>query len=184
MLLNNITKYYGDKKVLDNFSCEIVDNEITIIKAVSGYGKTTLLHILAGIESYSGMIITNTSSVSIVFQDNRFCENLSAIENCMIANCDMNKAKELLRLMQIDDDTANIPLKKYSIGMQKRVMVARCLSSNAQLLLLDEPFTALDENNRQLIIEAIKQYRDNRTTIIVTHTDEDKFFNGSNVIEL
>jgi NitT/TauT family transport system ATP-binding protein len=94
MVLDKITKGYGDKVVLDNFSCKFDDKKITIIMGESGVGKTTLLNVIAGLTDYSGKLEC-CKNVSYLFHNDRLIPNLTVEENLKLIVNDINVDNEL-----------------------------------------------------------------------------------------
>ncbi len=173
--IDKLFKSYGEKRVLENFSAEFPFNKMSSIMAPSGWGKTTLFRIMLGLEEAdSGKIygIDGKKIVSI-FQEDRLCENLSAIVNLSITT---NRPREeiISSLKHIGlDGSIDCPVSTLSGGMKRRVAILRAILSNADIVLMDEPFKGLDDNTRQLAISLTKKYTANKTVIIVTHLEED-----------
>lgn len=170
--LSNVSKAYSGRPVLRNFSHTFPDGSITAVMAPSGTGKTTLLRLLLALEKPdSGIISGLPARKSALFQEDRLCPGLTVLANVRLAGKNP-KTEELLRTLGLQD-SLHKPAAQLSGGMSRRTALARALLHESDLLVLDEPFTGLDEENRLLAAKAILEYRNGRTLIFVTHRPED-----------
>lgn len=184
ILLHNVSKSYGEKLVLRNFSCQIRQGSICAILAPSGAGKTTLLRLILGLEKQDdGTVSGIPAGKAAVFQDDRLCPNLSVSANIRMAVPQATDAQmdAMLRNLGIGD-CADAAASTLSGGMARRAALARALLAPGELLTLDEPFTGLDEENRLLAAGAVLAHRRGRTTILVTHRNEDLELLGVNQV--
>ncbi len=187
MILDKVTKGFQDKVVLTDISKVLTEGDKICLMAPSGYGKTTLLHILAGILKPGKGRITYVerdvqrkgSSVKseiphpgMVFQEDRLCEELDAIQNVRLTSADWDKTVECLKEL-LPEESLTVPVSNLSGGMRRRVCIARALISPTDYLLFDEPFSGLDEKTRDKAIEVILKYRENRLLLIATHEKKD-----------
>lgn len=143
MRVNNLQKRYGEKVVLDGMSLELCEGEITCILGRSGAGKTTLLNILAGLLPFEGEIAPMPKKVGYVFQESRLLPYLTVRENLLYAGGKPEWIDEILQkagLAALADRKAG----SLSGGEKRRVALLRAFSIDADLVLLDEPFSALD----------------------------------------
>lgn len=185
-----------------DISCK--SNNTLLIAGSSGKGKTTLLHLLAGIlRPTSGVISINDIDITkldankldhyrgqhigIVFQQSHFVASLSVLNNIVLAQYlsgrkkDIKQALHLLESLDIVSQSNKKP-SQLSLGQQQRVSIARALINNPSLLLADEPTSSLDDNNcytvAQLLIQQALQF--NTALIIVTHDNRlQKLFHQS-----
>ncbi len=174
--LRDIEKSYDGKAVISGFSADISAD--VAIMGESGKGKTTLGRIIEGLESAdSGKVeFSGKPTFSVVFQEDRLFEDFSAIENVAIA-ADKRKDKaearvqaaELLSLMRIDEAEQNKPVSAFSGGMKRRVALARALTKESDILLLDEAFKGLDTETRRVCAEIIRERAKDRLLILITH---------------
>lgn len=184
MQLSNITKSYGEKKVLDGFNAVIEDGRVNWLMGSSGAGKTTLLRIIAGLEPYEGEI-TDKPVCAFMFQENRLLEQLSAVDNIVLTGVQRDKAVSCLLSAGISERDIHMPLTGFSGGMKRRVAMLRALLyPKAQLVLMDEPFNGLDENNRVVMAGLAEQLRAGRTVIAVTHHISDTELLKGNILYL
>ena len=192
--VNNITKVYDGKTVLDNFSAEFSAGAYCITGA-SGTGKTTLLHIILGlVKPDSGEVVTETPHSTLhtphsyvaVFQEDRLCENLSAVKNVALVcppKFPKEKIIEELTLVGLGDDL-NKQTVNYSGGMKRRVAIVRALITNADVIIMDEPFKGLDDQLKTGIISYIKERIKDKIFIFVTHNKDETVAFGAELITL
>lgn len=188
--LKNISKQFGQKKIFDQFNLTIEDGKILSLVGPSGGGKTTLLRMLAGLETIdSGEIIYNGEVVPIdhlenlnllgfVFQDFQLFPHLSVLDNLILSpvktiGMSKEEAKEkalgLLKRLGLGEHAGAYP---YSLsgGQKQRVALARAMMIDPQIIGYDEPTSALDPELRQEVEKLILQNREaGMTQIVVTH---------------
>ncbi|OIK10231.1 ABC transporter [Bacillus sp. MUM 116] len=189
--LQNISKHFNKKLVLENINLEIKTGEIVSLLGPSGSGKTTLLNIILGLTQMDdGKIIFNEKDIStipmknrgfnIVFQDYALFPNLNAYENIVYGlrnKKGLTSEKELQEYIDFLELKPHLTKKigELSGGQKQRVALARTLVTKPKLLLLDEPLSALDgvikESIKERIKSIAKEYK--LTTIIVTHDPEE-----------
>ena len=181
--LENICKSYDEKHVLDNIMAEFPDDSITCIMGESGAGKTTLVRIIAGLENADRGTVSGAGVVSFDFQEDRLINDISAADNIMLV-LDKNDFgghdKKTMRKI-INENLAEVlkdyPSDKstgtYSGGMKRRVCLVRAMMKKSDTVILDEPFSGMDEETKILAAEYIKKQRDGRICIVVTHEKSD-----------
>ncbi|WP_022760186.1 MULTISPECIES: ABC transporter ATP-binding protein [unclassified Butyrivibrio] len=178
--LENISKSYGARKVLENFNLEIENDHSYVITGASGSGKTTLIRILLSLEEPdSGRVHLMGDykypylNAGVVFQENRLCEQFSAVQNVVMVN-KKNSVKvaeeELLRLLP--EDAIHKPVSELSGGMKRRVAIVRACAIPSDMLIMDEPFTGLDLENRIKAIEYIREKQGRNPLLITSHDME------------
>jgi putative spermidine/putrescine transport system ATP-binding protein len=191
--LRNLTRAFGAIKALDGMSLDIAPGELIALLGPSGCGKTTALRIVAGFEfADSGEVLVDGKDVSevpaakrdmgMVFQSYSLFPNMSALDNVgfglrmrkTAAAQRRSKAAELLDMVGLSAQAGQYP-HQLSGGQQQRVALARALAIEPQVLLLDEPLSALDAKVRLQLREQIRtlQQRLGTTTIFVTHDQEE-----------
>ncbi len=191
----------GDTGVLalDNVNLEVRDNEFLTVIGPSGCGKTTLLRIIAGLISYDqGEVSINGTQVtrpgpdrSVVFQNFALLPWADVLTNVSfgleirgVSKTEREStAMRLVRLVGLQGFERRLP-KELSGGMQQRVGLARALAVNPQILLMDEPFGALDEQTRRLLQEQLLQIweRERKTVVFITHSMEEAVMLGDRVM--
>lgn len=193
--IKNLTKVYNNKNVLNSISFDVKNGEFLSILGPSGCGKTTLLKILIGIEnSTSGEVIKNGVDITkldsskrgmgIVFQNYALFPNMTVLENVMYAlNLklkDKDKSKKesvkMIRMVNMEEHINKYP-HQLSGGQQQRVAIARTLALKPDIILFDEPMSALDADNRLTLRREIKKIqKELKTTMIyITHDQEEAF---------
>ncbi len=173
MTIEHLSFSFDEKSIFDDFSLRIQDGSITALMAPSGCGKTTLLRLIVGlIQPQSGNIDTNGKSVGIMFQEPRLFGQLTALQNVMLVIKDQatkrERAMQLLQAFGVADAADKYP-EELSGGMAKRVSLARAIAYDPEILLLDEPFSALDEDTKAGVIATAKQLLRGKTVLLVTH---------------
>ena len=165
--INKIYKSFGSKIIFEDFSCSF-ENGISGISAPSGHGKTTLIRMIAGLDSPDRGEITGAGTVSVDFQEPRLFPWLSAEKNASVAESTQGLGAEILGELGLGSEKKTPP-RKLSGGMQKRVSLARALAADFDTLLLDEPFTGLDEQSAEAAFEAVARRSRGKRVIIATH---------------
>ena len=186
--INNLCKSYGVNKVLHNFNETIIEGKTSFIIGKSGIGKTTLIRILLGLEQIdSGEIIgLDDKKISVVFQDNNLCENLSVLSNLKIVtdNIDENELNKNLKELEFEGKLFK-KINELSGGMKRRIAILRALLVEFDLLIMVEPFKGLDFSTKKIVIEYIKKCIKGKTVVMVTHDIDDfEYFNDSRIIKI
>ena len=184
-----------DDYVLKHINYEFEKGKIYAIKGKSGSGKTTLLSLISGLEKkYEGEIqykdnklskmnLDNyrSNNVGIVFQSYNLLPHLTAVEN-IILSMDISKVKtknkkelaiNLMEQVGLSKKMANRRILKLSGGEQQRIVIARSLSYDPEIILADEPTGNLDHETESEIINIFKElaHKQNKCVIIVTHSE-------------
>ena len=192
--LQHISKSYDGLPVLKNLNLSFQQGQCYCLMSPSGSGKTTLLRILMEMEQAdNGLILADGTPqdmsslpASAVFQKDRLCESFSPIEN--VAMCAGRSLKaprikwELARLLP--EECLNRPVSTLSGGMKRRVAVARALLIPSHILLMDEPFTGMDDELKCNVISYIREKQDGRLLILSTHQEEDVELIGGELVRL
>ena len=168
---------YGDKTVLEHFSLSVKPGEIVAVMGASGCGKSTLLNLIAGLKKpTAGTVECHATRISYAFQEPRLFPWLTVEENLLaVLGARDDAAVELvdatLATVGLSDAKKLFP-SELSGGMKSRVSLARALVYGGDLFLLDEPFSALDEQLRTSLADALRKEFKKRgvTAIIVTHS--------------
>ena len=185
MEIKNLTKLFNDKVIFENYSVCIPENKITFIMGESGCGKTTLLKMICGLDKeYDGEILLSSNKLSCVFQEPRLFPTLTAKENIEIVGKGGDfSVLDVLRLVELDKDAELYP-DELSGGMKMRLSIARALYYNGDIFVLDEPFSALDEELKDRILSKIFDALKGKTVLIVSHDPKEAEKYADNLIKL
>lgn len=182
--INQLSKSFGQHEVLKSIQLEIQGGDIVCFLGPSGCGKSTLLRLIAGLEmpssgkiNYPQEWTSKKSFLSFVFQESALLDWRNVEENIQLPlellkqKCDSDELQSLLKLVHLETFSDRFP-HQLSGGMKMRTSLARALISKPQLLLLDEPFAALDESTRfELQDQTLEIHQQNKmTTLFVTHS--------------
>jgi NitT/TauT family transport system ATP-binding protein len=180
----NVHKSFGDKVVFDDLNLVLQKNEAHVIMGPSGFGKTTLVNMLLGLEKPDSGHISNADKmrISVVFQEDRLLEYKSGLNNILFVNNDTDSAINLMKLVGLEEDI-NKKVREYSGGMKRRLCLCRALAIDFDLLVLDEPFKGLDDDTKLKVMEIVKQHTVSKTVILVTHDKTEAEFFGGNMIK-
>ena len=176
--------------VLHNINFKVNEGDFIAIVGPSGAGKSTLLSIIAGLEDYKGKIIKNDITIGYMLQKDYLMPYLTILDNCLLGlkinkKCtkdNIKRVKDLLIKYGLEDYIYSYP-DDLSGGQRQRAALIRTLALNPDILLLDEPFSALDYQTRLNISKDIKNIIKNekKTLIMVTH-DISEAINMSNKV--
>ena len=187
--VKNLSVHLDDQPILRNVSLDVADGEFVSLLGPSGCGKTTMLKTIAGLlpvgrgeiflgEQEVSLVPTHKRGAVVVFQDLRMFPHMTAAENVAFPlkmqgiprRERLRIASEFLKKVHLEG-RENQPVSKMSGGQQQRVALARALAAKPKLLLLDEPFSALDENLREDMRQLVKHLQRELgvTTLLVTH---------------
>lgn len=184
--LHNVGKRFGEKRVLEDFSHAFARDTLTFVEGPSGVGKTTLLRLVCGLEQPDEGRIERASGLrfSYAFQEDRLCENLSAAANVRLVCADRASGlpEELLSRLGLAGHAAQA-VKRLSGGEKRRVALARALAAPADVLLLDEPLTGLDDAAKERACDLVAEHLAGKAVLWVAHgTDERRPFSGYDVV--
>ena len=173
MILQGVSVSYGEQQVLKDFSATYEPDKRYVLDSPSGSGKTTLLRVIAGLtKPNAGSMERNNQKVAMLFQEDRLCEEYSALKNVELVAVSRSAAREHL-LQLLEEEDIHKPCKELSGGMKRRVALARAFAAGADILLLDEPYNGLDEENRKRVAGFIEEYGQNRVVIMASHIQQE-----------
>jgi NitT/TauT family transport system ATP-binding protein len=200
--VEDLHKSYDDLKVLDGITFEVSEGEFFAIVGPSGCGKTTLLKIIAGLEDYdAGRVLVDGEEVrepgpdrALVFQEYAIFPWKTVLENVMFAPLMQGKdpeeaeriARECLKVVPGPEGFEDAYPKQLSGGMKQRVAIARALAAEPRILLMDEPFAAVDAQTRNKMQEELLKIweKTGQTILLVTHNVEEAVFLADRVMVL
>jgi NitT/TauT family transport system ATP-binding protein len=184
LIVNNLGKTYQtineEIKAVDNFSLSLKDGELLSIVGPSGCGKSTILSILCGLETdYDGSIkLSDGKTLGYMLQQDSLFEWLTILDNCLLGlkinhTLDNNTKQYVINLLNTYGlkDFINSYPSCLSGGMRQRVALIRTLATKPDILLLDEPFSALDSQSRLAVSDDVYRIikKEHKSAIMVTH---------------
>ena len=183
LILERIEKSFGEHRVLRGVSLELAPAGITCLLGASGCGKSTLLRIAAGLEQAdSGLVRSRPEDCAVVFQDPRLLPWLTVRENLRLALPGMTGRREAgaaieqaLAMVELPAAASRSLPRELSGGMAQRVGVARALLRQPRILLMDEPFAALDAITRAKLQDMLVSLTANAHCLFVTHDIAEAF---------
>ncbi|QPT39446.1 Aliphatic sulfonates import ATP-binding protein SsuB [Oligella ureolytica] len=199
--IDNLTKKYGDLVVLKDLDLHVEEGEFVVLLGASGSGKSTLINLIAGFEQASeGSVVVNGSPVTdvdpgsgMVFQQYALFPWQTVMQNVAfglklkgVAKAEREeRAKKYIDMVGLSGFENSFP-KELSGGMRQRVAIARVLANDTDVILLDEPFAALDAMTRQVLQEQlVRIYEANRKTIVfITHSIDEALLLSTRMIVL
>lgn len=187
IILTNIHKRFGDKIVLHNFSACFPQQSTTCLMGKSGLGKTTLLHIIAGLlQPDAGTVFGRPKKIAAVFQEHRLCEDFSPVANLRLVCGKQASTAELeAHLCQLGlENSLYLPTRTLSGGMKRRVAIARAVAYQADLLLLDEALKELDAEIKRQTMDYILAHSKHKTMIMVTHDINEALYLGAQIMHM
>ncbi|MGJ0478831.1 sugar ABC transporter ATP-binding protein [Pantoea agglomerans] len=202
----NVSRLYPGVTALDQVSYRVYRNKVNVLIGENGAGKSTMMKMLAGVETPSsgeilldGKVVSLNSThqaekqgISIIFQELNLFPNMNVMENIFIANEYFQRgvinekyqyalAKSLLERLQLDVDPY-APLGELGIGHQQLVEIARALSKDTRVLIMDEPTSALSQSEVKVLFSVIDQLKRRGVTIIyISHRLEELMEIGDHI---
>ncbi len=180
--IQNLSVKLGEKAIFSDYSTILPDEGVVMISGESGIGKTTLLRVLCGLQKPDGGNIIGLADrkISVVFQEPRLLNHMTALENVAIVS-DRTTAEKLLRELNMENEL-HMKAGKLSGGQKQRVSLARAFAFSNDIVLLDEPFTGLDEQNKR---KAAQLIRSAKLAVVVSHDADDALLlSGDEKIQL
>lgn len=181
LTFNGVCAKYKDRQVIDNLTFSLKKGEVIALLGPSGCGKTTILNITSGLlKESAGEVEINTKDLGYVFQEPRLLPWKTVLDNVLFVIKGKEKMKKKRRALEILElvglrGFSNFYPSQLSGGMKQRVSIARALASDPKIILMDEPFSALDpELKSELQNDLIQLIERQHTSIIyVTHDPEE-----------
>lgn len=181
--IRNLTKYYSELKVYEDFSLDLKEGEITCVLGESGSGKTTLLNCIARLTDYQGTI--DQVQTSYIFQSPRLVPSLTVFGNLKLIGASKDDIKTMLEKVGIADKINSYP-HTLSGGQAQRAAIARAFLFKSSLILMDEPFASLDLKLKDIVGELFcsLQRGEGRTALFVTHDIDEALAFSDRIIVL
>ena len=184
LVIKNLSVKYNGSFVLDNLKLEAKEGEFIAIIGQSGCGKTTLLNAIAGFIEFKG-IVRKPLGIGVVFQNYAVFPWLSVKSNISFGLENNKKINHCLTMIDMKNKKNNYPFE-LSLGQIQRVALARTLASNPDIILMDEPYGALDVYTRDKMQKWLLDIwqKEHKTIIFVTHSIEEAIFLADRVLIL
>ena len=203
LVIQGLNKHFdnSDKATLNEIDLEIESGEFVCIVGASGCGKSTLLNLVAGLEKPTGgKILLDGKEVTgpgadrtVMFQEHGLFPWLNVIENVKFGmklagvpkDEQEQKAMHYLKMVHLED-YKDYPIHQISGGMRQRTALARALTMDSKVLLMDEPFSALDKQTSNRLREELQRIwmETKKTILFITHSVEEAVYLGDRVVAL
>ena len=185
--IKNLTKRFGEKTLFEGLSLTV--DGPAVLWAPSGWGKTTLLRILMGLEEPTSGIVQGVGRVAAVFQEDRLCPQLTAVQNVTLVlpgSAEQYKEQIIKDFQQFGMDAAALalPAARLSGGQKRRTALLRALWAASDTLLLDEPFTGMDPDTLAAAAALLRERCGEKPVLLATHDREAIRLLGWPVVEL
>ena len=174
--LKDVSKSYGGLPVLRHVDLHFQGPGSYCLMGPSGVGKTTLLRLILGLERPDQGAVTGLEcQKAAVFQEDRLCEAFTPLENVsMVADRAFTRGQITAALSELLPGEALCrPVMTLSGGMKRRTAICRALMASSDAVIMDEPFTGLDQATKHTVIRLIKDYTAGKLLIVSTHQAED-----------
>ena len=185
--VNLLSKMFGEQQILGSCQLKLQAGERLSVLGPSGIGKSTLLRIIAGLDSRYEGNVKRPEGIAYMFQGPNLLDWRNCYQNLMIFHRDASQeeAQAALEQVGLDDKGLSYP-RQLSLGQQRRLALARTFLSKTDLVLLDEPFTSLDPKLKGEMLELTRDLLDKSeaTLIHVTHDAMESDFLASKAVEL
>jgi putative multiple sugar transport system ATP-binding protein len=194
--MRSITKEFPGVRALDEVSFQVAQNEIHCLVGENGAGKSTLMKVLSGVyphgtytgdillngepQTYRGINDSERAGIAIIYQELALVPHMSVYENIFLGhelqnngvmrwNETIRRAKEMLDMVRLDINPSTL-VRNLSVSQQQLVEIAKALSKNVKLLILDEPTSALNEHESENLLDLIRGLRDKGiTSVLISH---------------
>jgi ABC-type nitrate/sulfonate/bicarbonate transport system ATPase subunit len=173
IVLKHIYKSF-EKPVFEDFNYIFESGKTTALTGSSGCGKTTLINMILGFEKADrGEILFVKKPVfSVVFQEDRLIDSMSAKENILLNGCDETECDYYLKKFGLYE-SRNKRASQLSGGMKRRIAIIRALTYEADIYIFDEPFKGIDEDMKEKVITSVCEKIKGKTSLLITHDYSD-----------
>lgn len=183
--LDEVSKQIKKQTLIDNVTLKINKGDIATFEGINGSGKTLILKAILGLIKTNGTISINNQQINIqdtypiragiLIENPSLIEKLTAFQNLKLLaqlqdEISDDDIKELLTVLGLEENIHR-KVKHFSLGMKQKVGIAQALLGNNELIVLDEPTNALDEESIDLLVRIIREFKSNQTTFLITSHD-------------
>ena len=196
IIIQNLSKSYEGRPVLSGLNMTFTSQSPCCLMSPSGSGKTTLFRILMGLETAdsgsihftddTGRTLPGRPGFSVVFQEDRLCEAFTPLENVRMTAGRSLPPEQIRREMALllPEESLDRPVSTLSGGMKRRTALCRAILTPSSVLLMDEPFTGLDDAMRRQVIRYLLDRLAGRLLLLSTHSQEDVSLLGGKCFRL
>ena len=196
IIIQNLSKSYEGRPVLSGLNMTFTSQSPCCLMSPSGSGKTTLFRILMGLETAdsgsihftddTGRTLPGRPGFSVVFQENRLCEAFTPLENVRMTAGRSLPPEQIRKEMALllPEESLDRPVSTLSGGMKRRTALCRAILTPSSVLLMDEPFTGLDDAMRRQVIRYLLDRLAGRLLLLSTHSQEDVSLLGGKCLRL
>ena len=196
IIIRDLSKSYGGRPVLSGLNMTFTSQSPCCLMSPSGSGKTTLFRILMGLETAdsgsicftddTGHTLPGRPGFSVVFQEDRLCEAFTPLENVRMTAGRSLPPEQIRREMALllPEESLDRPVSTLSGGMKRRTALCRAILTPSSVLLMDEPFTGLDDAMRRQAIRYLLDRLAGRLLLLSTHSQEDVSLLGGKCFRL
>ncbi|MDA5094667.1 ATP-binding cassette domain-containing protein [Aliiroseovarius sp. KMU-50] len=185
--LDLLCKSFAGHSVLEDIHLDLRQGDRVAVMGPSGIGKTTLLRIIAGLDTRFRGVRKTPDEIALMFQNPTLLNWRTAEENLRIFHPDAGEreVRQALKQVGLEEKASHYP-QQLSVGQQRRLALARCFLTAAPLVLLDEPFTSLDPSLRSEMLSLTREFLDqsNSTMVLVTHSHDEAIALGARCFQL
>lgn len=188
LVAERLDKSFDGQTVLSSIHLQVDPGARACLMAPSGAGKTTLLRMFSGLDAPDRGDLSSAEDISVVFQDDRLIDGFTASQNLAITAHDAYELETAHRLLcSLIPDESSWREKRagdLSGGMKRRVQIARALAHRSCAVLMDEPFSGLDDATKRSVARIVLGALDGRTLLVATHDEDDAALLDASIIEL
>lgn len=196
IIIRDLSKSYGGRPVLSGLNMTFTSQSPCCLMSPSGSGKTTLFRILMGLETAdsgsihftddTGRTLPGRPGFSVVFQEDRLCEAFTPLENVRMTAGRSLPPEQIRKEMALllPEESLDRPVSTLSGGMKRRTALCRAILTPSSVLLMDEPFTGLDDAMRRQAIRYLLERLEGRLLLLSTHSQEDVSLLGGKCFRL
>ena len=195
IIIQDLCKSYGALTVLSHLDLHFTSARPCCLMSPSGSGKTTLFRILMGLEqadggslcfTENGHLLSKRPRISAVFQEDRLCEAFTPLENVRMTAGRSLPSEQIRKEMALllPEESLDRPVSTLSGGMKRRTALCRAILTPSSVLLMDEPFTGLDDAMRRQVIRYLLERLEGRLLLLSTHSQEDVSLLGGKCFRL